>query len=110
MPTNTIIPFTIEIKEARPDGSFLVEYFPTDGHCSPVLHNISVPLELDLTREELLTYLADRSPQEHWQQLLAIKFADLSNRQAMVGAVQENAEQLMARYMPHLVSNPTGNQ
>lgn len=110
MPTPEIIPFTIEIKEARSDGSFLVEYLPTDGHCSPVLHNISVPFDLNLTREELLTYLADRSPQEHWQQLLAIKFADLSSRQAMVGAVQENAEQLMANYMPHLVSTSAGSQ
>jgi hypothetical protein len=109
MPTE-IIPFTIEIKEARPDGSFLVEYLPTDGHCSPVLNNISVPLDLEFTREELLRYFADRSPQEHWQHLKAIKFADMSSRQALVGAVQENAEQLMATYMPHLVANSEGNQ
>lgn len=107
--TTEIIPFTIEIKEARGDGSFLVEFLPTDGHCSPVLNNISVPLDQDFTREELLAYLADRSPQEHWQHLKAMKFADMTNRQALVGAVHENAEQLMANYMPHLVANSQGN-
>jgi hypothetical protein len=109
MPTE-IIPFTIEIKQSYPDGSFLVEYLPTDGHCSPVLHNINVPLDREFTREELLSYFADRSPQEHWQHLKAMKFSDLSSRQAMVGTVQENAEQLMATYMPYLVSTSGGTQ
>ncbi len=107
---NEIIPFTIEIKQALTDGSFLVEYLPTDGHCSPVLHNISVPLDQEFTREELLSYFADRSPQEHWQHLKAMKFADISNRQSMVGTVQENAEQLMASYIPQLVSPPGNSQ
>lgn len=75
-----------------------------------MLHNISVPLNREYTREELLRYFADRSPQEHWQHLKAIKFADMTNRQAMVGEVQENAEQLMATYMPHLVSTSGGTE
>ena len=110
MLNNDIIPFTFEIKEALTDGSFLVEYFPTDGHCSPVLHNISVPLDREFTREQLLNFLADRSPQGHWQHLKAMKFADISSRQAMVGTVQENAEQLMASYIPAAPSTPSESQ
>ena len=97
MPQNDIIPFNIEIKECLPDGSFLVEYIPTDGHCSPILHNIAIPLDMTPppTLEEIMQMLADRSPQDYWRSLLTIKFADLSSRRAMVGAVQENAEALV---------------
>jgi hypothetical protein len=122
MENNNIIPFTMEIKGYHSDGTYEVEYRPTD----PEYMNIQLAIGISLTdtaastTEQILNRLAACSPQEYWKQQALAKTFDDSVRKSLVGQVHEDAQTLlpepvvdmtvsdlnpMAQYLP--ISNST---
>ena len=94
---NTVIPFTMKIKEYRQDGTYIVEYLPDDEDCYPIEFAIQIALDdTDATSEESIKQrLAACSPQHFWNTQKLQKTFDASLRESLVGLVQENAHNLV---------------
>jgi hypothetical protein len=97
MQNDNIIPFTMEIKGYHNDGTYDVEYRPTDPDC----HNIQIAINISLldtdadTEEKIINRLAQSSPQYYWrQQKLATEF-DHGIRKSLIGQVHEDAHSLI---------------
>ena len=99
---NNIIPFTMEIKAYHEDGTYEVEYRPTN----PEYQNIQLAVGISLmdtqasTKEQILTRLAANSPQNFWQQQALAKTFDASFRKSFVGQVHEDAHTLVPPPVP----------
>jgi hypothetical protein len=94
---NTIIPFTMKIKQYHQDGTYLVEYLPDDADCYPIEYAIQISLDdTDASTEEsIMRRLAGCSPQHFWNIQKLQKTFDSSMRESLVGAIQENAHEML---------------
>ena len=95
---NTLIPFTMEIKKYHEDGTYLVEYRPTDN---TTYQNIEFAITISLedtdaqTEEKILSRLASCSPQHYWKQQELEKNFDATMRKSLVGTVHEDAHSMV---------------
>jgi len=95
---NTIIPFTMEIKQYHDDGTYVVEYRPKDN---TTYRNIELALCISLedteahTEEHILARLAGCSPQHFWRQEELSKTFDATLRKSLVGTVHEDAHAMV---------------
>ena len=102
--TNTIIPFTMEIKQYHDDGTYIVEYRPTDN---TIYQNIELAITISLedteahTEEHILARLAGCSPQHYWKQEELSKTFDATLRKSVVGTIHDDA---------HLIPMPNNTQ
>ena len=101
---NTIIPFTMEIKQYHDDGTYVVEYRPKDN---TTYRNIELALCISLedteahTEEHILARLAGCSPQHFWRQEELSKTFDDTLRKSVVGTIHDDA---------HLIIMPNNTQ
>lgn len=96
-----IVPFKMEILQYRPDGTFIVRYTPEDPDCQEVElgPHIDISDTAASTREEIINRLASAAPQFMWQQQKLAKTMDMSLRESLVGAVEDNAHVLVEQQM-----------
>ena len=104
---NTIIPFTMKIKQYHQDGTYVVEYQPDDADCYPIEYAIQISLDdTDASTEESIKQrLAACSPQHFWNIQKLQKTFDSSMRESLVGLIQENAHEMIPTVDPSSVSS-----